>query len=273
MNNKEQFVNNKWLVSDLFLSRVQFDDMYYFRTLGKYLFNFLKYVPINVLSTWDSKYKRIFFFVGKNKKAFKVDTNIWYSDFIYIVESYLKQFYPQYEIDAEIESSLSEKEMFDMIQKGMNPNDVLDLTKKEHIKETGIITKMFLTKDLFVLDINNKKELRMAGTVVHLCSLSYFKDNLKLIKGGVERRKYIYEYSSKCKDLNTNTNVRKINLKDKQLFSFIKTRLNELQNNELVQLSEYTYSWGKYQFTFNSETLKQDIFNFLACHHIHPVQK
>lgn len=273
MNNKEKFVNNKWLVSDLFLSKVTFDDMYYFKTLGKYLFNFLKYVPINVLSTWDSKYKRIFFFVGKNKKAFKVDTDIWYSDFIYMVEDYLKQFYPRYEIDSEVESSLSEKEMFDMIQQGMNPNDVLELTKKEYIKEIGIITKIFLTKDLFVLDVNSNKQLRMAGTVTHLCSLSYFKDNLKPIKNDIEKRKYIYDYSSKCKDLSSTSKVRKINLKGRQLFNFIRIRINEVSQYPLVQLSEYTYLWGKYQFTFTSEVLKQDVFSFLKSHNIQPIAK
>ena len=169
MEDKKKKPANWWLTDDSFLSRVIFHDKYYFQSLCLHISNFVKNIPIPAITTWDYKYSQIYFIVGQEKKSFVVDVNISYEDYIFMVEEWLKQFYPQYRVKTIKEVNYSDKEILDIVEKeDIGLNEALLRKKITSVIENGMIERAYFKgtpEDTFKFNVNGDLSLRMSGTI------------------------------------------------------------------------------------------------------------
>jgi hypothetical protein len=254
---------NWWLEDVDFLSRSNFHDLYYLESLCKTISNMIKNLPIPVLTSYDSRNKAIYFTVGSIKKGFPLDTNIAYFDFITLVKRYLIQFFPSYEITYEKEIDLTEDEILIKVrEEKVNLNDALLMKKKVKIKEKGIIEKITMMKDEFVLNRNGQKEVRISGSVYLPMSLSTFMDKLKIIKNDQKKFNFIEENSCFIKFIEDNKSEISITYSGQQLFNFFKINFEDLKSFSLEQIDNFNYKWGRFKIKFDSLTLKNDCLGF-----------
>jgi hypothetical protein len=221
----------------------------------------VKNIPIPTLVSYDKKNKAIYFSVGKIKKGFPIDINISYYDYTTLVRRWLHQFFPSYEVEIDIE--LSEDEIAEKIkekkEKGekVDYNEILLLRKK--VKETGIIEKITMSEDQFIINKNHiDRELRISGSVEFPMSLSTFLDRLKNIKNQTKRYNFIFENSSVLKKLHGSNQEININYQGTQLLNFFKINFEDLKQHTLEQIDDFNYKWGNFKIKFESVSLKND---------------
>ncbi len=254
---------NWWLTDQEFLSKSNFPDLYYFETLCNHISNMVKNIPIPVCTSYDTKNKAIYFTVGKIKKGFNIDTEIAYYDYLTLVKRWLIQFYPQYEIEYVKEFELTEEEMAEKAKQGMNLNDIILFRKKVKIKEKGIIEKITMIKDEFLLNQNGERQVRISGTKYSPMSLSTFMDKLKLLSNNQKKYDFIMENSTTVKNLSSSYKQEiSVNYSGKMLLNFFKINFEELKNQPLIQLENFIYKWGVFKIKFESLTLKNDCLSF-----------
>ena len=254
--------SNEWLTNNDFLQKVEFKNKYYFQSLCIYIDNFIKNIPIPVITTWDYKYQQIYFTVGQESKSFKIDVNIAYRDYITLVRRWIEQFYPKYEIEVEGEIILEdEKEILDRVKKGMKLNDAI--CKKGKVKETGIIEKVFFMEDKFIVNINGNRFLRMCGTEETVCPISKFLPELRKIKGDVNKKKYIFENSIEIREIEKKQEIWEINYFGFQMKNFVEINYSDLKKEEFKQLDVRKWQWGNYILNIETNILENDIIEFL----------
>jgi len=257
--NQKNRKSNFWLEDIDFLKKTNFKDLYYLESLTKHISNFLKNVPIPVLATYDAKYKRIYFSVGQHKKGFSLDVEIAYYDYITLVKRWLRKFYPQYKVIYEIEDLLSENEIYEKIKQGMKFSEAASLTKKVKKTEIGVIEKIKLVEDEFILVVNGESQLRVSGTLQQPMTLKIFLNELKQISLNEEKRKFIFDHSKLIKIL-PNPNEKKILItySGKQLLNFFKINFEDLKNYDLIEIEPFYYQWGRFYIKFDSKSLLND---------------
>ena len=260
---------NWWLENVEFINNSEFHDIYYMETLCKYISNMIKNIPIPVLVSYDKKNKAIYFSIGKLKKGFPININISYYDYITIVKRWLRQFFPSYEIEKVLARELSEDELSIEIINRKRKNEKIDynelllLRKKEKIKEIGIIEKITLLKDEFILNRNNKfKELRLSGSVEFPMSLSTFLNKLKNIENQNKRYNFIFNNSSILKELHQSIQEININYSGIQLLNFFKINFDDLKQYSLEKLDDFNYKWNNFKIKFESVSLRNDCLNY-----------
>jgi hypothetical protein len=250
---------NWWLEDHDFLSRSNFPDLYYFETVCKHISNMVKNLPIPVLTTYDSKNKSIYFSVGKIKNSFLLNTDISYSDYITLIKRGLYQFFPRYEIIYDKEEEYSEEELWEIVRKDkINLNDALLLRKTSKVKEIGIIEKITMLRDEFILSINGDKQVRISGSTYMPMSLSIFMDKLKVLEKNEDKYNFIFSNSAMVKYLHEDNRDINIVYPGKQMIHFFDINFEDLKNFELVPIDNFNYRWGKFKITFESLTLKND---------------
>ena len=262
MEAKEKHKSNFWLGDPEFLSKTGFEDLYYLETLCIHINNYIKNVPIPVLTSYDTKNQRIFCSIGKEKRGFKVDTNIAYHDFITLMKKWIMTFYPTFNVTYEEEVSLTEDEMFQKVKEGLNPNDVLNMTKKISKTTIGCIEKIQILEDLFVLNVNGVKQLRISGTLEHPLALSVFLKQLRKIKEDKRKKSFIFENSSLVKELKKDKKEILITYQGKQLYNFFVINYSDLKDEKLEMLEPFLYKWGNFIIKFESKTLMEDCFTY-----------
>jgi hypothetical protein len=255
---------NWWLEDTDFLHLTNFDYIYYLETLCKHISNLIKNIPIPVLTSYDPKNKAIYFSVGSNKERILLDTNIAYFDYLTLVKRYLYQFFPKYEIDYEIERALTEDEIVELIKEKKNKNekidynDILLIKKKEILHEAGIIEKITMMKDEFVLNINSKRQIRMSGTTSMPMSLSTFMDKLKVISNDQKKYNFIFTNSEFVKELREDVQDINITYSGKQMINFFTINFKDLRMFPLEKIDNFLYKWNKFKIKFESISLRDD---------------
>ena len=254
---------NEWLTNDEFLAKLIFYDKYYITTLTRHLSDFLKNIPVSVITTWDVKHNQIYFTIGDIKQPFKVDVDVSYWDFLYQVENWLIQFYPQYDVVIKEERDITEEEILDMKQQHLLQNKEFDLNEALNMKieynrpELGVITKIFMLKDEFVINVNNEQTLRRSGSLVKPLPLSELLRTLRRTEGSEVIRDYIFKNSVHIRTIEPET-TKEICYPGKQMLSFCKLHFNELKEFELENLERLEYKWENYYIKFESELLRND---------------
>jgi hypothetical protein len=262
MEEKDKKKPNFWLEDSNFIKKSNFSDHYYLESLGKHISNFLKNAPIPILTTYDPQFKKIYFSIGNEKKGFELNTNIAYYDYLTLVKRWLINYYPQYSIEYEIDVSLSDDEIYQKVKEGVNLNDALAITKKATKKEKGIIEKIQLVADEFIINVNEERYLRLSGTPQKPQTLSFFLKKVREIKNQNEKKTFIFENSLEIRKLNDNKKEILINYQGKQLFNFFVVNFLDLKNEKLKELEPFLYQWGQFKIKFESKSLLNDCLNY-----------
>lgn len=262
-NVKKEYRNN-WLVDSEFIKNhaEDFPDTYYLESLCYNIGSFLKNTPVPVVVKLDDNFKenhRIIFSLGKISNSFEVSVNYSYEDFITLVKRWLYPYYPSYTVEEEVEIPLSHEEMIEVLKndKNIDMNDVLELRKKEFIKEHLVIEKIMLKEDTFIVNRNGQKSLRISGTIKDPMSLSAFKKELYSIKDDMQKKKFIEENSTPVRNLDKKMDVT-IDYQGQQMRNFFKINAEELISAEAKSLSPFVWKFGRFTVKFSSQSLMDD---------------
>jgi len=250
---------NAWLEDSNFLLKMDFKDKYYLEVLLHKVAAFLKNTPIPIIATWDNKFKSIYFKVWDNKKFFSVDVNVSYPDMITLIKRWTKQFYPSYEVIVRKEIEYTEEEILTELvgEKKMDLNDALLARKNIEYTEIGVIEKVFIARDEFILNVNGIDELRMSGTIKNPTPLSEFMENIRNLKQNDLIKNYIVE-NSRLVTIIQSTNSIPISYSGKQMINFFKINFTDKKDYELKQIDEFNFTWDNFLICFNSKTLRDD---------------
>jgi hypothetical protein len=262
---KKKHKSNFWLEDQEFISKMNFYDKFYITNLCEHISNFLKTIPIPIMSTWDPKNCGIYFHLGKIKKFFEIDVNISYWDYTTLVKRWLRQFFPQYKVIDEVETELSDVEILEMIRKGIDKNDALLLTKKVNKEDFGIISKINMTGDQFVLERNDQEYIRVSGMMKKLLPLSLFLKQIRQIKNDRDKRDFIFKNSEEIKKINKNEKSKiVIEYKDNMMFNFFTINYPDLKNTNIEKISTHLYYWGRFQIVFNSDNVERECIKYVT---------
>lgn len=262
-NVKKDYCNN-WLVDSNYIQNHSegFPDTYYLESLCYNIGAFLKNTPVPVAAKLDDDFKenhRIVFSLGKISKSFEASVNYSYEDFILLVKKWLYQFYPSYTVEEEVEVSLSHEEMLEVIKnnKNVDMNDVLEMKKKEFVKEHLVVEKIMLKEDTFVVNKNGQRSIRISGTIKNPMSLSAFKKELYHIKDDKQKKKFIEENSTFVRSLDKKIDVT-IDYQGQQMRNFFKVNADELIECEAKNISPFVWKFGRFTVKFSSQSLMDD---------------
>ena len=262
---------NKWLDNFKFLENVEFHDKIYFQILAKEISNYLKNAPIPLVTWWNPEQECIHFMLGQNIRWYvKVDTNVAYRDYITQVEKYARKYYPKYKIDSEIQVSLTEDEIVTILQKEKNVSfdDVIKRKKVTIVKEKGIIERVYMKDDEFLLNIDDGElSLRMSGIPIrNPLSLTEFLEQIKKININEEKlskeeiykkvRNFIFENSIEKRKILRKTQV--IEYTGMQMINFFNINFSVLRKKELEKVDELWYRWGNNEIKFESVSLENE---------------
>jgi len=253
--------SNKWLESPEFISKIKFYDAYYLETLLHKVAAFIKNAPVPILSTWDAQHNSIYLSIGENKQYFSVDINIAYYDFITLMKKWTSSFYPHYQIQIDTEIPYTDEEILDMVKNnGIDLNDAILLRKPHSYIERGVIEKVYITKEEFILSINGKKQIRVSGNLSKGINLpiSKFMENIRQIKSDTEMRYFIFENSKKKNDIIDQEEIIEIDYFGKQMLNFFKINFPDLKNRPIIKLDDFTYQWANFKLKFESKILAKD---------------
>lgn len=267
MQDRKKMKPNEWLETREFLKKIDFMDEYYLVELCKHLANFLKSIPISVLAEWDRKSNdRLYINVGPNSKSFEIDTDISYYDFIKLIKNWLIQFFPQYKVEVEEEVDYTKEEMWEMIkEEGLNPNDVLDMKKKEKREEVGIIERIILKNDEFIFNIDGDRFIRMSGTLGNVLPLSQFLKKLRPDNNlnDEEIRNYILNNSIEIKKYKDSRETIVINYPSHQMLNFFIINLSDMKDEKIVRTDVKSYRWGKFKIKFEHNLICKDCLKYV----------
>lgn len=254
---------NEWMVNEKFLSIIDYHNKYYIENLGKVFSKYIESLPIPVITTWDPNNKRIYVLVGNEKRFFEVDDNVSYFDFIYLVEQWLYQFFPKFEIEEEVDVGLDDDEIYEKVQKGMSLDDAL-LIKKKSIKiNKGIITKIYITNDEFTFSKDGKEFIRITGSLNNLLPLSTFLKKLRELKSDVEIKDFIYSNSRELKQLSGDMSQILVDFHDKMIKNFFIIHYEELKDKPIIKITNLIYEWDKYKIVFETKEIEKDCLHYL----------
>lgn len=254
---------NEWMIDKQFLSKINYPNIYYIKSLGNILYNYLMSIPIPVITTYDPVHKRIYFLVGHEKRYFELDENISYFDFTYLVNEWLVKFFPKFCVEEEVESGLSDDEIYEKVQEGMSLDDALLIRKPKMVKDIGIITKIQITNDEFNFLRNKKEYVRITGSLDNLMPLSAFLKKFRKIKDEKEKRDFILSNSRELKQLNDIKNEVIIDYPSKMMMNFFIIRYDKLKNKQINKIIDNIYEWDRFKISFESENLERDCLRYI----------
>lgn len=159
---------------------------------------FIKKLPINVLTTYDTVNDRIYclnspFSLTEFKEYIQVNTLLSYSfhDTTFLIEKALIKYFPQYSVIDQVPRELSSEEISEAIKNGEDPEEAFNKTKIDTETKTGIISKLWLMEDKFKIDyyVDDK----YTTSEIRVCKLPWrdFSKTLTFLNSGIERQAYI----------------------------------------------------------------------------------
>ena len=262
---------NKWLDNFKFLENVEFHDKIYFQILAKEISNYLKNAPIPLVTWWNPEQECIYFILGQNIKWYvKVDTNVSYKDYITQVEKYARKYYPKYKVDTEVQVSLTEDEIVSILQKEKNVSfdDVVKRKKTTIVKEKGIIERVYMMDDEFLLNTDDGNlSLRMSGIPIrNPLSLTEFLEQIKKININEENlsrediykkvRNFIFENSIEKRKILKKIQV--IEYTGMQMINFFNINFSVLRKHELEKTDDLWYRWDNNEIHFESTLIENE---------------
>ena len=263
---------NEWLISTNFVAQISYENKMYMNKLFKRVYDLLKELPVPIISSYDPKQNQIYFMFVTHKKSFTIDEDINIEDYVTLVKRWAIQFFPTYTISTKEWVPLSSDEVFEKVKKDKIPiEEAVDLKKEVDIIEIGVIESIYLTDDLFRININDKFYIKKS----HVMRLSDFKGKLKNITNDQEKRDFIFENSIEVKDEGLleiifskapyfkNMENRVIKFKGKKMFNFFSINYPTLKGVSIEKLSELVYQWGQYKIYFENEEMELDCLEYL----------
>lgn len=281
--------NNEWLEDPEFIYRLDYYDKYYITSLCKRISIFLKTLPITVITTWDNNHKSLYITVGTNKNYFSISPNIAYEDYLTLIQRWLIQFFPTYDVTEKIKRKMTPVELTVRRDLAISNNEkidfnsLLDLEIDASKKEYGIITKVYVFEenDKFEIEINDKKYLYMSGTLNRPMGLSTFLKKLRKIENNVDRKNFIFNNSHMIEPIVENSKDKFIEYNSQQIFNFFVINYLDLKkyepifvmeksykyinaDEELIEQKQHIYRWGQYMIKFpaDNEELINDCISF-----------
>lgn len=269
---KKGWVNSMLLDSD-YIRGLDFKDTYYLETLFKHIHNFIIKIPIQVLVNYKEDIYKIYFNIGKDISIGKyINMDISYWDFITIIKRDLIEYFPQCELEEEIETSYTDDEIIEMRNESLEKkidfdiNDALEKKKIEKIKTKYLIEKINIKDDEFLLNVDDEKSVRISGTLDNPFPLSKFLSQIRIKKlKGKDLKDFIFNNSRELRKVTTEYDDIIINYPVNQMMNFFKINYPDQVGVPMVKVdNEYdTYRWGKFKVKFESKLLESDCKNFL----------
>lgn len=250
---------NWWLSDRHYIDNTSYKDKLYLHELGNEIREYIYKAPIPIVCEWKDDKHAILFEIGKdNNNLIKVSADISSKDFVTLIESWSKNFYPQYTVEVAVKTPLSKEEKVEGIKRGLfNLDESFNQYLEEKIKEIGVITRVFILEDKFTISVNGKKQVRLTGNYSTPLPISIFLKNLRNIKDSIEKKAYIFNYSTP-QNVNVKDKEIVINYIGKKLLNFFKINKQELSNYPFLCQEDGYVKLGRFVInTRNSESIIQ----------------
>jgi hypothetical protein len=230
----------------------------------------LNTVPLKVVSTWNQNTKSVAFFMGKHTKVFVIDLDISKYDYVHLIQSWLKRFYPKYEVALPRERSYTSEEINQIREDCLKSGEKFELAnylnkkKIENFIEKGIIQKVFILQDQFIIQRNEQKYLCAPGSFNIPMSIGPFMNDLRKITLKKVQDKEIHAYILGNSYIVEKINDAKIDIvySDKKMLNFFKIRFSDLRNYSLEKVDSMTYHWSKFKIVFDSEYTRDSCLEY-----------
>jgi len=258
---------NDRLIDRDYINKVDYENKLYVTQLFHAVYDLLKELPIPVIASYDPKHIQLYFMFVDNKKSFAIDDKINIQDYLTLVRRWCYKFFPSYTIKTMEEVSLSKDEVFEKVKKEkIKIEDALDLTKEVEIVENGVIDSIYMSEDLFRMNINGVYSVYSSSSFMDLSKLL---EILKDIKEDKERKEFIFKNSieivgddplrfayEKAQYFKVKSEV-KVAYKGKMMYNFFSINYPDLKDKDLVQESGLVYRWGKYEIHFEYSNIEE----------------
>jgi len=264
-------MSNNLLTDKLYLQSLGFKDTYYLESLCQSLWEFIKNTPVfvfsNVYKDKQDGVIKIKLSVGENNVIYNIENDIHVFDFIYrFQKNFLTAYYPQFKFEEEIDSELDVDDMLRIVANNdVSLNDAVFLKKKIKVEQSGIILKVFLVRDEFLLEHNGVKSIRttaFSDNIKTVLPVNTFIKNARNIyyntKDGKDVRDYIMDNSKELRILSKTESDIVVDYPGNMMKSFFRIHFPDLQNYSLDKITHLYYQWGKYCIMFPDEIVEND---------------
>ena len=260
------YYTNHWLEDESQIKNMDFPDMYYFESLCFKISAFLKNAPVPITCKYINERGSFLFRLGIEEKYIKANVDISYFDFITLIKCWASKFYPTYSARTIKKIPCTACEMRDFVTKGMFMKDALEQTKDATVFETGIIQKVFITEDTFLLLLDECREIRISGSIKNPLPISQFMKNLRKIvlvrnPSQDDIRNYIMDNSHVLKSFSLQKKPLNIQYSGKQMYNFFVINY-ALIEDKLIKIDNFNYTWGKFKLKFESISLRDDCIRY-----------
>jgi len=264
---------NDKLIDRNYISNVKYENTLYVTQLFHAVYDLLKELPIPVIASYDPKNIQLYFMFVDNKKSFAIDDKVSIEDYKTLVRRWCNRFFPSYTLKTTKEVSLSKDEIFEKVKtEKMKIEDAIDLTKEIDIVENGVIDSIYLSKDLFRMNINDVYSVYSSGNFM---DLSKFLEILKDIEEDEERKNFIFKNSmeivgedplrfvyEKVQYFKVKSNET-IKYKGKMMYNFFSINYPSLKEEEILEVDELVYTWGKYEIHFEDSEIEKMCLDYV----------
>jgi len=256
-----------WLSNRDTIRSSSFSDIPYLNELYEEVKDYIYKCPTPIVSEWDESKHQIIFKIGSNSKKFKVSPFISPKDFITQVELWAYRYYPRYDVELIKNIPLEIEEKISAIKdKGVSLDESLEMYKQEKYSERAIISRVFLPDDKFTIIVNDKKYVRLSGTIFNPMPLSIFLKELRKIYSlnkhsdqlSYEIKKFI-DNNSTLENKDVKEKEIEITYTGKRLRNFFIINRKELSLNPIVDVSSTIIKIGRFLISFDSEIVKDEM--------------
>ena len=262
MQGEKKEYKNAWLTDSLYIKNSGFQDTYYLESLCYHINSFVKNTPVPVVTELDKNKWGVWFSVGHIRRLFKVNVNYAYFDYITLVKSWLIRYYPQYNVNYEIEVPLDDGEILAKVKnEGLDLNDAIHLKKKSIVSEHAVIEKLMMKEDQFLINKNGKRFLYMSGTIKNPQSVSSFKRHLLTIEDDMQKKNFIDENSTLIREFDDVKEV-VVDYQGQQMLNFFRINFKELSTLDSTQVSPFQWKFGRFNVKFSSQNLMADCLKY-----------
>lgn len=266
-------MSNNLLTDKLYLQSLGYKDIHYLESLCQSIWEFIKNTPIFIFSNVYKDQQgvvKIKLSVGDKSKVYRIDNSIHIYDFIYILQKFLKPLYPQFEFEEEVDYDLDVEEMLQTVANtGISLKEAVFLKKKILLNQKGIILKIFLSKDEFLLDYNGIKSIRttvFSNNFAGVLLVSQFIKNVRNLyynkASGKEIRDYIINNSKEIRILSKNENDIIVDYPLNMMKNFFRLHFLDLLDSQLEKITHLYYKWGRYCIMFSDEKIENECISY-----------
>ena len=251
---------NRWLRDSETLEQTDFADKYYLIELCNKVSNFLQSCPVHVICPHKRPKNHLIFRIGSIRNfALPIHTDIAHEDFLTLLDQELRPFYPQYVIKVQKERKLTTEEIAELVKTRQFKSvpETFEETIAEETTEIGIIERIVLLNDEFILSVNGVKTLRVSGNAKAAILLSDFLKELRNLEDSGDKKNFIFNNSLEIRKLPEPGKV-VLSHSGKKLYNFFKINLPLLADKTIIQIDSDLFEWDRFQFSFKSKSLEEE---------------